>query len=358
MKFVHIADVHLGMKPDQGFAWSEDRARELFETFYHAVEYCEKEEVDLLLIAGDLFHRQPSAQELQNVNEVFQKLTSTQVVLIAGNHDYAGNMSEYRRMKWADHVKMLSWEQPECYYIETLNTYIYGYSYGEQQIKTNRLACYMPKTKDGLHILLQYSGDKDNNSCDQEELERAGFDYVALGHSHNPVRLADTIAYPGSLEPLNKSESGPHGFIQGQVSKEGILLQFVDFSKRQYEDVRVMLNPSMGEMEVCDAVKEAIKERNPDHLFRIVLEGAVDSELPLLEQSMYLLGNIVDVQNKTYPDMDYGKLINENKDNIVGMYITAIYSSEETYDIKDRALYYGVKALLDSESSETVHSKE
>ena len=33
MRFIHIADVHLGATPDKGFPWSYDRGREIWESF-------------------------------------------------------------------------------------------------------------------------------------------------------------------------------------------------------------------------------------------------------------------------------------------------------------------------------------
>ena len=42
MKFIHIADVHLGMKPDVCFRWSDDRVAELFETFNKIIDVCNR----------------------------------------------------------------------------------------------------------------------------------------------------------------------------------------------------------------------------------------------------------------------------------------------------------------------------
>ena len=58
MKFIHIADVHLGAQPEAA-VYSQSRGRELWESFEKILGVCEDERTDLLLIAGDLFHRQP-----------------------------------------------------------------------------------------------------------------------------------------------------------------------------------------------------------------------------------------------------------------------------------------------------------
>ena len=75
MRFIHIADVHLGAEPEAGTAYSKRRPDELWETFSEVVSLCEQEQTDLLLIAGDLFHRQPLLRELKEVDYLFSKLT-------------------------------------------------------------------------------------------------------------------------------------------------------------------------------------------------------------------------------------------------------------------------------------------
>ena len=55
MKFIHIADVHLGAEPEAGAALRGRRGREIWDTFEHVIDVCEEQNTDLLLIAGDLF---------------------------------------------------------------------------------------------------------------------------------------------------------------------------------------------------------------------------------------------------------------------------------------------------------------
>ena len=71
------------------------------------MEVCNEKRADLLLIAGDLFHRQPLLRELKEVNYLFGTLVDTQVLLIAGNHDYLKKDSFYRTFEWASNVHMI-----------------------------------------------------------------------------------------------------------------------------------------------------------------------------------------------------------------------------------------------------------
>lgn len=52
VKWIHIADVHLGASPDAGDAYSKVRPQELWDTFAEVIDICEREQTDLLLIAG------------------------------------------------------------------------------------------------------------------------------------------------------------------------------------------------------------------------------------------------------------------------------------------------------------------
>src|SRR5699024_12122873 len=76
MKFIHIADVHLGAQPDAGRAYSKERPRELWDALERVLDVCEEEQTDLLLIAGYLFHRQPLLRELKELDYRSEEHTS------------------------------------------------------------------------------------------------------------------------------------------------------------------------------------------------------------------------------------------------------------------------------------------
>ena len=94
MRFIHIADVHLGMQPDAGFPWSEERGESIWESFRRIIRLVGREKPDFLLIAGDLFQRQPLLRELKEINDLFASIPETIVVLIAGNHRSEEHTSE------------------------------------------------------------------------------------------------------------------------------------------------------------------------------------------------------------------------------------------------------------------------
>lgn len=46
MRFIHIADVHLGMQPDAGFPWSEERGESIWESFRRIIRLAGREKPD------------------------------------------------------------------------------------------------------------------------------------------------------------------------------------------------------------------------------------------------------------------------------------------------------------------------
>ena len=87
MRFIHIADVHLGMQPDAGFPWSEERGEAIWESFRRIIRLAGREKTDFLLIAGDLFQCQPLLRELKEVNDLFASIFSLFLHLLNARHD-------------------------------------------------------------------------------------------------------------------------------------------------------------------------------------------------------------------------------------------------------------------------------
>lgn len=80
MRFIHLADVHLGAVPDRGCPWSKEREEEIWSTFRRVIAGIREDPVDLLFISGDLFHRQPLMRELKEVNYLFSTIPGYQSV--------------------------------------------------------------------------------------------------------------------------------------------------------------------------------------------------------------------------------------------------------------------------------------
>ncbi|BCJ92606.1 serine/threonine phosphatase [Anaerocolumna cellulosilytica] len=350
MKFIHIADIHLGAKPDRGYPWSSLREKEIWESFEGIIEECNKKQADLLLIAGDLFHKQPLLKELKEVNYLFQKLNKTRVVLMAGNHDYIGEDSNYRAFLWADNVHMLFDASMDSIYLEEINTEIYGFSYHTRNIIEYKYHQVAPGCEERINILLAHGGDEKNVPFDKRVLQEKGFDYIALGHIHKPQKLGERMAYAGSLEPMDKNEVGDRGYIYGEINKEDnqsdIKFAFYPFAKRRYFKVELAITPDMTDGSVTDTLKGQIRESGSQNMYCFRLTGNRDKDITFHKEKYYTLGNIIEITDETVPDYDFDELLRENRDNLIGLYIEKIKEESHQDNITQKALYYGMEALL------------
>ena len=49
VRFLHVADVHLGVEPDAGKPWSKKRRQDIWDSFAEVVEMAGQKQVDFLL---------------------------------------------------------------------------------------------------------------------------------------------------------------------------------------------------------------------------------------------------------------------------------------------------------------------
>ena len=218
MRFIHLADVHLGAVPDRGCPWSKEREEEIWSTFRRVIAGIREDPVDLLFISGDLFHRQPLMRELKEVNYLFSTIPDTRVYLMAGNHDFISRDSFYNTFEWNSNVIFFRSRELTCVKDPRLDVYVYGLSYYDREIKDGLYDQAVPVQKEGIHILLAHGGDEKHIPLSAAALAASGFDYVALGHIHKPqILIRDQAAFSGALEPIDRNDTGEHGYMEGRL---------------------------------------------------------------------------------------------------------------------------------------------
>lgn len=347
MKFIHTADIHLGATPDSNMPWGDSRASEIWGTFKKLISVVKQEKPELFLIAGDLFHRQPKVSELKEVNYLFECVAPTRVVLIAGNHDPVSDASNYNDFTWADNVFFLKDDEMQILSFEDLETDIYGMSYHKKIIKDAVYDAIVPHDKSKINILLAHGGDESHIPMNMNKIMLNGFSYVACGHIHIPFLQSEAkYAYPGSLEPIDKNDKGKRGFIKGEITKEERMITFVPFAKRSYEDIEINIASNMTNAEVVNMIKQAIVEGGESNIFHVTIKGFRDADIDFDKTEIGLLGNVVSVNDLTEPDFDFEKLYEQNKDNMIGMFISRFGDRSNLDELHKKALYYGTSALL------------
>ncbi len=349
MRFIHISDVHYGITPDRGRPWSSERAAAVRSTFARVVRSCKQDGIDCLLICGDLFHSLPTDEDLRELNAMFLQSSGTQVVIIAGEHDYAGISSPVRCFDWAPNVHYLAGEGLSSVRLPELDTEITGLSCTGPKADTSALRGLRAPQDGRTHILMAYGGDENEPAFDPQELNGSGFSYVALGHSHRPCALCEgRIVYSGSPEPLGQSDYGRHGCYLGETDAEtGTLrsLKFVPLTTLRYISLSVNVTPLTTQDELAAQLRREMTGRGAENIYRIRVSGPCDPAVRFSVDSLKTDFRINEFIDASVPKYDYTRLFAEHPSDMVGFFVQKL-NTEDAAPLQKKALNYGVSALL------------
>ncbi len=358
MKFIHTGDIHLGCIPDRGTAWSQKRSTDIWRTLENIIHAANTQNAGLVLICGDLFHRQPLMKELKEVNHIFASAKPVQVVITAGNHDYMIPGSSYYNFNWSDNVHFLRSKTMDTIELPELNTVIHGFSYYTGELTgsdadsiLSNLSCPCDGKK---HILMLHGGDANHLPFDYNTLKRIGFDYIALGHIHKPLLYKNLpMAFCGSPEPLDRTERGFHGYILVTLDddKTKFNRQFIPVSKASYISCKIETTSDTTVTSLRSTVLRIISEKGKHNIYSLTLIGKRSGELHITLKDISDLGNIIELTDESTPDYDIDSLLEKHKYDLIDKYIRAFINDSDISqldDIQKNALYYGLDALLDS----------
>lgn len=345
MKFIHIADVHLGLAPDAGKPWSTRRQQDIWDSFREVLAVAEREKADLLLIAGDLFHRQPLMRELKEVNQLFGGLTHTKVVLIAGNHDYIHPKSNYRGFSFAENVIFFKEEQLGSVEIPEYQACVYGLSYWHREITSDLYNMARPDDPAKINLLLAHGGDARHIPMSETALRESGFDYIACGHIHKGGQIIKNKAVmAGALEPTDCNDMGPHGYWMGEVTKRGCIVSFYPIRKCEYVPYELRIDENMTKQDVEAGLRQALAAKEPYQKYRVVLTGSFAPGAEPDTEGLLAFPDVAAVENKLFPAYDFAKLKREYHGTLLEKYILQIEAMPQNAVTKE-ALYYGVDAI-------------
>lgn len=240
LRFAHLADLHLDT-PFKGLGnVMSDLAKKLrdasLEAWDRAVEICQAENVDFVLIAGDVYDN-----EIAGVRAQLRFLWGVRALseagiptfIVHGNHDPAGGRWS-AVPEWPEGVTVFGHDEVETIPVRRdgeVIALVHGISYPERHVAAN-LARRFQRDPNGLFqigLLHASVGDHPEHGsyapCSLEDLRRSGLDYWALGHIHKREVLQDadpTVVYPGNLQARHANEPGAKGFYIVDVPNRAV----------------------------------------------------------------------------------------------------------------------------------------
>ena len=285
-RFMHIADVHLGYAQ----YGSSERYNDFYRSFSAAISDALHEQVDLVIIAGDLFHQRTLSPQtlLQGAHELERlRDASIPVIGVIGNHE----QPHYRdKFSWLDYLagrRLLTLLNPRYVddelaltphdgqsgsYVDVAGMRVYGMRYAgavtprlvadaavvlSQQPASEKPAFTMLVAHAGLDGIVPNFGA--NITREQLAVLHPHVDYLALGHIHKPYQEDGWIFNPGSLEPNSFPEVEYRGgafLVDVDTERE----PRIDITARRYATrpfVRLTLD--VGEFESPDALYAGVE---------------------------------------------------------------------------------------------------
>lgn len=290
-RFIHAADLHLDA-PFKGLSGYEGAPVERMQNstrqaFENLVQLALDEQVDFVVIAGDLFDgRWTNIQTgLWTANQ-FRRLESRNipVFLIRGNHDALSEVP--RRISWPANVREFSVEHPETMQLEQLAVALHGQGFTSREVREDVAAKYPEPVAGMFNIGLLHtslSGDSRHDTyapTSEKVLVDKGYDYWALGHIHlrGEIRETPRIAYSGCTQGRHIHEQGAKGCLLIEVDGPRLTSTFKPLDLLRWQRLAVELGECEHLDEVYDTVSDRLREARDDAegrflAVRIELEG-------------------------------------------------------------------------------------
>lgn len=367
MKFIHVADVHIGAK----FAYLGEKAshkrKQLQQTFRKSIDLAIQEKISLFLIAGDLFDSNYVSQsDVDFVHEQFIRLgeKDIRVCLIGGTHDFLGELPLLKTPGFIsdlDYVYLLDSQKPQIYF-QDLDVAVTGASNETKKSLQSPIVNIKPHPQARINIALihgsfQIPGKSSKNDFPftKDEIEASGFDYIALGHWHSLLDVSSNhtkAMYSGSSEPFEFNQTGSGYGILGEITKSHSLhLSPVKLSSTRFEKIDIDVTSKTALV----IKKEIVAHAHADCYASVMLKGFVSPKSFLVSeqieddlQDKFAFLHIVD---KTTYELTKYDLKEYSPKMILGSFIRTLQKEiketkdEEEKDIKQKALQLGIALL-------------
>ena len=282
MKFLHTSDWHIG-RQFHGISLLDDQRHVLDQI----IEHIKNESVDAVIIAGDIYDRSvPPANAVSLLDDVLNTICTelgVPVVLIPGNHDGAERLRfGSKQLSQAGlHIigELNQITQPVMLSKAGCEVSFYGIPYNDPETVRNHFGADVSshdeahqflveqintvKLDGAINVLISHcfiDGAEESDSerplsiggADRVGFQSVtGFDYVALGHLHNPqYKGEDHIRYSGSILKYSFSE---------QRQQKGVTL--IEMNSTGLQSIKHLPLKPLRDMRILEGDLESLLEQ-------------------------------------------------------------------------------------------------
>lgn len=378
MKFVHMADVHIG-------SWRDPNLRGLVvAAFSKAVDFCIEQKVNFLLISGDLFNTSlPPIDLLKIVISNLNRLKKEDISVygVAGSHDYSPSgrsileileevglfknvckgfvENDNLKLRFTEHIK------PNVKLTGIVGRRgLLDRKYYEQLYRDNL------ELEEGFKIFLFHTAITELKPRELEKMDSApvsllpkGFDYYAGGHVHivkdSTLEGYKKIVFPGPIFPVTFSEL--EKFNSGGVYfYDNEKISYVPIKLCEILNIRVDCNRKSA-IQSMELIIDAIKPDLKNTVVTIRMEGILESgklsdidwkeiyEILYSKGAISVLKNTSKVSSKVFDEVF---VVADSVEEIEIQLMNEYSGKTEQQVIDKESEIFLMKTLLDSASLE------
>ena len=360
LRILHAADLHLD-SPFEGLGAGKAavRRKEQRELLGALAELAGREQVDLVLLAGDLLDSDGNYAETGE--ELVRCLRQMQVpVFISpGNHDCYTPASPYARLRMPDNVYIFRSNAIQAVDLPELQTRVCGAAFIEKHSGPMLRGFHAQRQEDRYQILCLHGELGNRNSqydpISAEELAASGLDYAALGHIHKAsglLRAGRTwYSWPGCPEGRGFDETGEKTVNIVELEGEKCLLRPVCIAQRRYEVLQV----DVTGIDPLLAIHTQLPDDTVSDSYRIILTGETDAAPDLRRLQANLDELFFSLQLKDETRLRRGVWDNVGENSLRGLFLAELkarYDAAGTEQERvriEQAARWGLAALDNAE---------
>ena len=320
LKILHSADWHL----DSPFAGFPEDKRTLLKQEQRKIpgkiaDLCRREDCDMVLLAGDIFDGEASAETLSVLKKALADC-GVPVLISPGNHDYCTPGSPWLEESWPENVFVFTGGL-ESVTIQGLNCRIYGAGYQSMDCAA-LLDGFQAEGTEKYRVAVLHGDPTQAKSpycpVTTAQVRGSGLHYLALGHIHKAgaFQAGRTLcAWPGCPMGRGWDETGEKGVCIVTLG-EAPDIQAVSLDTLRFYELDVDVDG-----DAAAALEMALPAAGSKDFYRVSLRGSAEADLPGLKQRFARFPNL-ELLDKTETPIDVWA--DTDEDSLEGVYFTML----------------------------------
>ncbi len=354
IKLIHFADLHLNAPLTSRVGW--DTANKLRESKFKVIDriisLANERQVDMILIAGDLFDRRFTDEKTFRFLEDRFARTEARIFIVCGNHDCFSRTLKERFTANNIHIFDTRMEQIS---LPELNCDVYGRSFGTETVRESMLTGFRVEDETLLNLMVLHGdlqSQSDYNPIRTEDIENSGLDFLALGHIHNEKRMMRAgrtyYGYAGIPQSHSFKDSGEPSVHYIELSEQEFHAEQIDVSEFRFDQVKVSVEACRTMYDIRQVVLQATEASEREKtLFEVTLEGELPEDFRLdtraLEESLSDSFLHIEIKNTTHLGVNIDLLKQER--TLRGEFVRLVLQDDSlTEEEKQEILECGIHA--------------